>query len=302
MDTNTRKVLIVEDEPLVQRVLSSYLLDGGFKPSIVGDAEQAWDVLREEASDYDAMLLDVELPGMDGLELLRRVKRHKALKALPVIMQTTEVSMRSVVEGLKAGAYYYLPKPADKQLLLTVLSAAIDESGRYKALLDALQQAQQGLKLIRSGEFEFRTLEECRHVTSLLASACPNPEKVLVGLSELMVNAIEHGNLGISFDEKTRLLERSCWEAEILNRLKQPVYAQRIAEASFKRTDTEILITITDQGAGFNWRNYQRVNLAAMFNSHGRGIALAREFSFDSVSYNEAGNQVTCCLRTTTVH
>jgi hypothetical protein len=121
---------------------------------------------------------------------------------------------------------------------------------------------------------------------------CPQPDAVAPGLADLMVNAVEHGNLGLTYAEKTRLKWEGCWEAEIARRLLLPEFRERRACIRAERIAAAIRFTVTDQGAGFDWRKYLSFDPERAFDPNGRGIALARQSSFASIEYQGRGNVV----------
>jgi hypothetical protein len=112
------------------------------------------------------------------------------------------------------------------------------------------------------------------------------------GLLELLINAIEHGNLEVTGDEKRALLMDGRWHDELLARLDDPRYASRAVRVTFERRTSELFITIEDDGAGFDFAEVLRGGLDENFSRHGRGIALARLMSFDDLQWEGRGNRV----------
>jgi len=131
----------------------------------------------------------------------------------------------------------------------------------------------------------------------VLANAFPEPKRVVIGLSELLVNAVEHGNLGITYEEKTRLREEGRWEAEVELRLADPAHADKQVRVHFWRESEQICVRIEDQGQGFEWQKYVDMDPERAFDTHGRGIAMSRLISFDSIEYKGAGNRVEVSVR-----
>jgi anti-sigma regulatory factor (Ser/Thr protein kinase) len=127
----------------------------------------------------------------------------------------------------------------------------------------------------------------------MLANACPDPERVVVGLSELIINAIEHGNLGITYEEKTRLNQDGEWLREVERRLQSEEYADKRVVVDFERGPLSIRIRIADEGAGFDWHGYVDPDPERAFDNHGRGIAMSKLLYFDSLEYHGKGNEVT---------
>jgi hypothetical protein len=83
---------------------------------------------------------------------------------------------------------------------------------------ESLQLTQLPFAFLVKGEFHFQTLEEGSLLANAFAHACPKPEKVILGLSELFINAVEHGNLGISYHEKGELINTEQLIQEIARR------------------------------------------------------------------------------------
>lgn len=146
-------------------------------------------------------------------------------------------------------------------------------------------------QMMKSQQFAFRTLDEAERLATYLANFFPEPERVVRGIAELMINAIEHGNLEIGGEEKAELCRRGLWQSEIHQRLNSPGYADREAEAALTRKDGGIYIVITDHGSGFDWQSHLKINPTRATQSHGRGIAMANAVSFDKLTYNDIGNK-----------
>ena len=144
----------------------------------------------------------------------------------------------------------------------------------------------------RQGLFRFRTVDQSTDLATLLSRALPDPDAAVVGLGELLLNAVEHGNLAITYEEKSELLEKGNWRPEVERRLTLPEYRDRWAEALFERSQDCVTITISDEGQGFEWRSYLTIAPDRVFHRHGRGIAMARRLCFDSLEYAAPGNRV----------
>ena len=113
-----------------------------------------------------------------------------------------------------------------------------------------------------------------------------------IGFRELLVNAVEHGNLGITFDDKTALLETGRWQDEIEKRLKSEAYRDRFASVSIRRDGSCFTIVIQDQGDGFDWENYLEARDTPSTMLHGRGLSLAMSAEFAAVQYRGTGSEV----------
>ena len=285
-------VLVVDDEQLNLDLIEEYLSEINIDVLCVDRGEKALAELQKSPQRFSAVLLDRMMPGINGMEVLLKIKADKNLNRLPVIMQTAKTGKDNMLEGLNAGAHYYLSKPYDQQTLLAIVSTAIRDYQLYIQIQTSLKQSAQTLKMMERGTFNFKSLDEGRKLATLLANACPDSEKVVLGLTELITNAVEHGNLGITYEEKSRLNSEGEWENEITSRLASSSYKDKFATVEFERSEDEIIFTITDQGDGFDWHQYMEISPERAFDSHGRGIALANSVSFNQVKYHENGKKV----------
>ena len=286
------RVLVVDDELFNVEILRDHLERAGYEVLSAEDGESGWAMIERERGALDAVLLDRMMPGLNGLQLLERIKADDELSALPVIMQTAMAAKHEVLEGLHAGAQYYLTKPFDGATLLAVVTTAVTDYRRYAELQAEAARTQDTLSLLDQGQFTFRTLEEGRRLAALLSKACNDPQRVVLGLSELLTNAVEHGNLGIGYDEKSRLNEQGRWRQEVERRQELAEYAGKRVEVVFSRIGEEFHFTIRDEGEGFGWHDYLEFSAERAFDSHGRGIALAAGVSFTRLEYRGCGNEV----------
>jgi CheY-like chemotaxis protein/anti-sigma regulatory factor (Ser/Thr protein kinase) len=285
------RLLIVDDDSFIVSILKGILGKAGYEVRTAADGQAALDLLAADPV-FDTILLDRQMPGMDGLQVLLHLKQSPTLKNIPVVLETAMDSEEAVKEGLKAGALYYLVKPLDPKMVLQVVAAATGEYATKRAFWAELEGTRSALGLIRRGLFRYRTLQQCHDLAAFLAKACPDPKRTVIGLSELMINAVEHGNLGISYDDKSALIEAQGWAAEVDRRLELAEYRDRRVTVTLTRSDTKTRFRIQDMGQGFPWQEFQEPNPERMFDSHGRGILLAKWEAFDRVEYQGSGNCV----------
>lgn len=291
-------VLVVEDEEIVAGLIYLTLTDCGYQVTSLDNAESAWQILNS-GMHFDAILLDRGLPDMDGMALLHRIKADRDLCHIPVVIETSKDDSDSVREGLAAGAYYYLTKPLQPPLLLAVLDAAIKQYQQLTQIRVAVHEAGRALNFLKTGTFQCRTLAHACELAQSLAHAYPDPSRVLFGLQELLINAIEHGNLGINYAEKTQLVINNRWHKEIERREVDPAYCARSVTVHFERSSDLLKLTIQDEGDGFQWEKYLELSPKRAFDPHGRGIAMARKLSFDTLDYLGNGNTVVVTVNLT---
>ena len=292
MQGSKATILIADDEPANLATICSHLQTDEFDLVTANDGEQAWRMLESEPSRYDVVILDRAMPGLDGMQVLGNIKDSESMENIPVLMQTARDENHEVVEGLQAGAYYHLTRPYDGEVLKTVVRSAVNSRKHEIMLHESLRQGRRIFDLMTFGRFRMRDLRECNLVASQVAHLCPEPFRVVTGISELLVNALEHGNLGIGYEEKNRLVRTGMWRFEIERRLNDPEYQGRYVELEFTVLPDRVQIRIRDEGNGFDWEPYMNLDPARAFDPHGRGIAVARLSNFDDLQYIGNGSEV----------
>ncbi len=285
MDT----ILIVDDNPDVVFLVRTTLEAEGYHCLTASDGLEAQALIEKMKEQITAILLDWKMPKMSGIELLSWIKSQPELKDIPVVMQTVLDKPEEIKEGIDAGAFYYLTKLTDPKLLLSIVKAAVSDFHQKKALLDKIKVGENPFALLVEGNFRFRTLADGEYLALGIANVCAAPEEV-VAISELINNAVEHGNLGITYDAKTKYIEEDTFYAEIERRLALPKYARKYVEVRVKKSKDEMTVLITDQGPGFDFKRYLVLDESRVFDTHGRGIALAN--GLRDLQYLGTGNQV----------
>lgn len=287
------RALIIDDDITNLNILEESLEDEGFEVVRAEDGHIAWEFLQNDQN-IDIILLDRMMPTMSGMEFLTKIKDVDKVKDIPIIMQTAAATSQEIREGVNAGVFYYLTKPFETEVLVSIVNAAIEDYRAKQKMHEEVYKSKYVLTLMQDSHYTFRTLEEAKNLSYFLANCFPEPDKIVVGLSELLINAVEHGNLGITFDEKTNLLEEGIWLEEIERRASLPEYMEKSVNVEFIRTKDEIRLTITDEGDGFDSTPFLDLTPERATNPNGRGVAMANLFSFDRLEYNDKGNQVTC--------
>lgn len=142
--------------------------------------------------------------------------------------------------------------------------------------------------------FTFRTpaqaVDVATHVALLTASQYPYLE---LGLNELFLNAIEHGNLGITECEKETYKNTCDWPALIYRKLNLPENLSKKVTLTVEITASYTAFEIADEGEGFDWQ-HTNFKQPSPHKRHGRGILLASELCFDEIEYIDKGNIVRC--------
>jgi len=132
------KALVVDDDLLNRMLLTTSLEEQGQEADTAVDGEVALAMMA--VSTYDVVLLDVVMPGIDGHEVLQRMKQDFALRNIPVIMVSALDEMASVIKSIELGAEDYLPKPFDPVLLRARVNACLQKKWFRDQEVEYLQQ------------------------------------------------------------------------------------------------------------------------------------------------------------------
>ena len=131
-------ILVVDDSKVNRFVAETKLREAGYEVAVVEDGQAAFDALGIEGEDkakrFDAVLLDVMMPEIDGMEVLTRIREKWTSIELPVIMTTAKDEREDILAALEAGANDYVPKPLDLAILLARLTTHLDLKESHEAL------------------------------------------------------------------------------------------------------------------------------------------------------------------------
>jgi DNA-binding response OmpR family regulator len=289
MDT----ILVVDDEPNLVLIVKRILEEEGFQVWSAGDGKEAQDFLLSGKEQISTIVLDWSMPKMTGIELLKWIKDQTGFEHIPVVMQTALSTPSHIRQGIEAGAFYYLTKPTHREVLKAIVTAAVADYNHARTLLKKIKEGENPYKLLLEGSFRFRTIEEGEYLALRLANASPNPDSV-IGLSELFTNAVEHGNLEITYEEKTELIEKGTWKHEVDRRLALPENKGKMVNITVTNSGDLLSIAIEDQGKGFDFERFLTLDEKRVFDNHGRGIAIANDNL--SLQYEGEGNRVNATI------
>jgi len=132
--TATSRILVVDDEPIERDILSNYLASGGYQTLTADNGVQALSILQRES--VDCIILDVQMPVMDGFQTIDRIKSQPALAQIPVIFLTSMDRDILRIRGLESGALHYLTKPFNKAVLLATIRSVMRSDARTEVPAD----------------------------------------------------------------------------------------------------------------------------------------------------------------------
>lgn len=119
------RILSVDDSAVMRKIIGEHVSKLGAEFLQAGNGVQAMELLKSEGDGIDLVLLDWNMPEMNGIETLKAIKADDALKKIPVIMVTTEAEKKSVIEAVQAGAASYVVKPFEPEALLDKINKVL---------------------------------------------------------------------------------------------------------------------------------------------------------------------------------
>ncbi|MBL4837940.1 MAG: response regulator [Kordiimonadaceae bacterium] len=321
------KILVVEDEAGVREDIVEVLEMEGFDIAEACDGLEGIEKAIEFLPDL--IISDVSMPRLDGYGFFEKLHdEHPDVSTVPFLFLTAFADKEAELKGRAFGASDYLTKPIDFELLVARIRgqlvtatkvnrrindrlqsllakkpqtrealSEIDEEQvlddllqRYQAVIENASEPLSSLQNVQSVRFSFKTPTDAKNTAIVLSHACPDSDVAALGFVELFVNAVEHGNLGLSYADKSKLLEGGGWAEEIESRLESAPYNDRHVEVVLTRNKTELRLEVIDQGEGFNWQNFLELDPLRAGDLHGRGIAFAKALSFTTLRYRGNGN------------
>lgn len=283
-------LLIAEDDASTALVVSDLARSLGWQVVLALDGEQA--LHQYEEQEPDLVLLDYMMPLLDGFEVLDRLRQRGS--QVPIIIATASTEPGLILEALRLGATDFLRKPFEHLLLLRNILGR--ENRRHRS--QRLEVLAISRIISHSVEFDIENdLTVASGVCHYITRSLTDPESayhVRLGLEELIANAIEHGNLGFSREDKTAALgnDQGSWTRLIAQRAATPPWSDRRVRIVASLEGKQLEVLIQDAGSGFDHRNLP--NPLAEENlllPNGRGIFLARQ-QFDEFEYLGKGNLV----------
>src|SRR5947207_4802071 len=159
--TPASSLLVVDDNSMNRIMLSRYITKLGYRSSLAENGRQALEKLQSEP--FDLVLLDVQMPEMDGYQVLEQLKADPRLRDIPVIMISAVEELESVVRCIELGAQDYLPKPFNPVLLRARLNACLERKRLRDQEVDYLQQVGRvtaAAAAIKANTFQSESLDE----------------------------------------------------------------------------------------------------------------------------------------------
>jgi len=284
------KVLVIENDFITRNYLRDLFRYSGYDCTSAKNASEGLDYYSKIKP--DAIICDVTMPGISGMQFLQKIRQND--NKTSIIMITSKSSEKLAIQAFRLGANDYLKKPIQDKDILPILENIGNKI--------SLEPEHRNYGKVNSGQLEFKFKTEFgasphiveRVMQELDYNYFPQDERVNIeiGLLELITNAIEHGNLGISYKEKAAVMEDDQLNELYKKRLQDKNLSKRLVTIDYKYTENECEWMIADEGNGFDHKKLpdptQNENLDAL---NGRGIFISKVL-FDSIEYLGKGNVV----------
>jgi len=249
-----------------------------------------------EGERVDMAIIDLKMPGMDGMELLGRIKDHSS--DITVVVITGYADVENTAKALKAGASDFLPKPFGAQEIFHSVSRLIE----LKKVREENKKVLPFFSFSMAAEIPSQT----EHINGVIHYVTGNLKdlalceelhmsNINIALYEALINAILHGNLEIS--SSLREQEDTTYLGLMEDRKGHEPYRDRQVHITAKESPTEVVYVVQDEGPGFDPTTLpDPTDPGNLEKISGRGILLIRTF-MDEVYHNSSGNEITMIKR-----
>ncbi|MFQ5718570.1 MAG: response regulator [Acidobacteriota bacterium] len=289
------EVLIVDDNPLDVHLIESILKTAWFDVSVrvADNGASALVSLREGENLPDLVLTDLQMPRMDGIELVQRLRRE--FSSLPVILMTAFGNEEVALRALQKGAVSYVPKKSLQSNLIRTLEQILE-------VVSCDRKSRQVRRCLVESEHHYVLQNDLLAVPAIIehlgadhaqVMQCDENERIrlTIALSEALSNAICHGNLEIA--SGLRETADGGWKELVEQRRGMEPYCNRRVTLIARVSRSGAAYTVRDEGPGFEPASLpdprDSTHVARV---GGRGLFLISLF-MDEVVHNDAGNEIT---------
>jgi CheY-like chemotaxis protein len=289
----TQKILIAEDMEDSRFYLQTLLEGRGYQVAAAENGKSAIHLFQE--NDFDLIISDIRMPEMDGLSMLRTIK--KSHPQTPVIIISAYRELENVIEALRYGACDYITKPYEEKQVFD----SIDRVSRLTDI-ETIEKNFTGHLRHEFRSFDFETHPDevnemahylCRNLTLLGLKA--EVQSLQVSLIEALTNAVYHGNLELSSTMKKGgdINTFKTYREAALEKLKLAPYKTRKVRVEYSLDQQKVQFVIRDEGPGFDPSKLaDPTDPESFLKPSGRGLLMIRTFC-DEVNWNKTGNEIT---------
>lgn len=282
------KILIVDDEQTVRDLMQAYLARRGYDVTTAVDG--IFGLERFEKDKPDLVFTDIVMPRMNGLEMLAKIRDQHPL--VFVVVMTGFSDENTAIKSAQLGVVDYLVKPFAPQRVDGILDRmerlAWLRRESKGVIIEDLPMSLDRVDMVLENDL----LAANRMVERIMRLMGIRDDDFKLGLLEILVNAIEHGNLEIGYERKSGLPDIHQYMEFVKTRSSQADFAARRVRVSIRRTGDRVECDVVDEGPGFDWRaTLENASGIDELLHHGRRLLLA-QVMFDSLKFNDRGNHV----------
>lgn len=285
-----KNILIIDDEDALRKMLRIALTERGYTVFEASNGVEGIEVFRNTSPGI--VLTDVNMPEMNGIEMTRKIKEIN--EDSDIIIMTGFGTEDLVIDAIRAGASNYIKKPLQFTELFSILDSIAfkrEARKRYEVAKDVVEYEEKKIVMDNNMEKIWGVVNQVFYNVSN-SEGQVSIEGLKLGLYEIIVNAVEHGNLEISYDEKKKALHENSYSDLLAERIKKANRSGKSVTVRSIFDRKKIEISVTDCGKGFDYSNLpDHSDPENILSAHGRGILLATVY-YDIVEYKHPGNSV----------
>jgi DNA-binding response OmpR family regulator len=278
--------------PEIREILGTRAKRRGYTVLEASDGEMGVRIARERHPDL--ILLDLQLPKLGGMEALAEIREHDPHVAVVIVAAAPDPAV--LRRALDLGAVNFVCKPFDPAEIDFVLDRvyrAVAQDHDLRPVLDIVSARTTTLVFPGQPAALARIVAWLgREITWIYPGYDLPLAEIKLALYETFANAVEHGNLGITYDDKSKAMEDPGGMEELLRkRLADPVLGSRRVHVNVEYLADRVTYRVRDEGEGFDPSALNQKSLGDTTALHGRGIALVRHY-MDEVAWNATGNEI----------
>lgn len=292
--------IMIVDDAAADRVLVARILKRNAEWSVT-EAVDGKDALQQlEKETCDLLLTDLQMPEMDGLDLVSAVRER--YPTIPCVLMTSAGSEEAAVQALKAGASSYVPKRRMMQDLTETIGSVLIAAGCERAnqrILARVVESHTRIVIETNRSLVDALLEYLRGIIqSIHGLDSADHVRLCIALDEALANALYHGNLELSSSLRDGADGNRFYELAD-ERSGQSPWQDRRIEVAITLSEGQLQVVVRDEGPGFDVSKLpDPTDPEYIARPHGRGVMLMRTF-LDEVRYNDVGNELTLIKRLT---
>lgn len=282
------KLLLIDDNTDLLEYLANFFSIYNYEVIKAETGKKGLELFRHYLPDI--VISDIRLPDVRGTELIGKI--HGINEKTPIVVITAYADRKLILDALRKGAVEILKKPF-RQRQLKYLINKIETIFRQRKVEISSRFLNWEKRILEIENDIFLIPSVVNFIFSSIDYLCRDDSLIRLGLQEIVINAIEHGNLEISSEEKNRMLEKGNYAQKLVKRARKSRYRDRRVSLRVFSNPDYFKIIVEDQGPGFDTGKLPDITRPDnLLQESGKGILMAMN-AFDRVGYNDRGNRVT---------